>query len=89
MVYVVTYDLMQPGQNYPAVADCIRALGPCIKPLQSTWLVSSNLAAKEVFNRIHPTLDSNDKLLVILADKNWHASLTQDDYNWLRKYLAS
>ncbi len=66
----VSYDLHEPGKNYEAVIEAIKALGNWAKVHYSLWYVNSNLTAKQVAERVRATMDANDKLLVIDASNN-------------------
>lgn len=63
-VYLISYDLKEPGQKYTALAAKIKALGDYKKPLESFWFVKSNLTATEISNTLWSCMDSSDYLLV-------------------------
>lgn len=86
-VFIISYDLNRPGQNYPDLYDKIKSLGSWAHILDSTWLIDTNKTAKEVFDSISPCLDSTDKIIVIEAKNHWHAILTEEIYTWLRTHL--
>lgn len=86
--YVVTYDLLTPGQDYADLHDRIKAAGTTwCHPLESTWFISSTKTAKELRDYIKVELDSNDKLLVgKLTGAAWKNFSTKDS-NWLTENL--
>lgn len=86
-VFVVSYDLNNPGQNYDDLYKAIRSIGSWWHYLDSTWLVSTNLTAKNIYDRLSPHLDSNDRILIIEAGKNWHARINDQAYQWIRLHL--
>jgi hypothetical protein len=63
----ISYDLNSPGQDYSKVIDAIKALGGWAKVQKSLWYVNTTLSATEALNRVKPTLDRNDSLIVIDA----------------------
>ncbi|XSG83519.1 MAG: hypothetical protein ACPW61_07020 [Methyloligella sp. ZOD6] len=63
----IAYDLMEPGQNYDAVRDEIRSLGPWHQFQFSLFYVHSHVDPIAAFNRISAVMDSNDRLAVINA----------------------
>jgi hypothetical protein len=63
----VSYDLMAPNKNYPAVEQAIRQLGTVSRVLLSVWYVKTQLTAEQARNHVSSALDQNDKLLVIDA----------------------
>lgn len=66
----VSYDLHEPGKNYEAVIEAIKALGNWAKAHYSLWYVKSDLTAKQVAEHVRATMDANDKLLVIDTTNN-------------------
>lgn len=62
--YIISYDLNAPGQNYTDLFEAIKGSGTWWHHLDSTWIVKSNLSAKQIRDTLSPTLDSNDKVLV-------------------------
>lgn len=89
MVYLITYDLKRPGQNYQPLWDAIRKLGPSIRPLESTWFVDSPSTKSEtIYNFLVPHIDNTDRLLVLAARPDFTGWFTNADGEWLRKRLA-
>ncbi|HBG30695.1 MAG TPA: hypothetical protein DDW98_08720 [Gammaproteobacteria bacterium] len=66
----ISYDLHQPGQNYAAVGDAIKALGSWAKVHQSYWYVDSTMTAERAANAIWAVMDKNDKLIVVDTKTN-------------------
>lgn len=88
MVYLISYDLNTPGKNYNDLYIKLRSFNSYLHPLESTWVIDTLFSAKEIFDRLNPTIDSNDKLLIVKLDTQWHALLSQSDYEWLHKFLS-
>lgn len=63
----IAYDLMQPGQNYDAVRDRIKSLGPWHQFQLSLFYVSTEASPYEAYSRVVSVMDTNDKLAVINA----------------------
>jgi hypothetical protein len=65
MLYLVSYDLDKPVQNYPKLIEVLKGLGGR-EILRSDWLVPSNLSPGDLFNKINGPggLDTNDRLFV-------------------------
>lgn len=61
----ISYDLMNPGQNYEKVAAAIKSLGPASKLLLSLWYVKSNYTAEQARDVVAKAVDPNDKILVV------------------------
>lgn len=83
--YLITYDLVSPGQNYTNLFAAIRGLGSNCKPLLSTWIVRSNLTAGQIRDTLAQHVDANDKIFVAFIGDNWASwNLTAADVNWLK-----
>ncbi len=64
--YLITYDLLKPGQDYSALIGAIRLLDPMAwHGLQSVWVVRSTLNEFQIRNYLMFFVDVTDKLLVI------------------------
>ncbi|ERK31565.1 hypothetical protein [Clostridium intestinale] len=83
MVYIISYDLNKPGQDYNKLYDRIRTLNDYYHVLDSTWLVSTNKTAKEVYSVLQPVGDTNDNILVIQVTSNYWGWLPQKAWEWL------
>ncbi|MCM5554113.1 hypothetical protein [Pleomorphomonas sp. NRK KF1] len=66
----VSYDLMDPGQNYDKVIDKIKSLGEWAKIHKSFWYVNSSYTAAEAVNIVWSAMDVNDKLYIFDAKNN-------------------
>ncbi len=78
----ISYDLMNPGQNYEKVAAAIKSLGTASKLLLSLWYVKSNYTAEQAQDAVAKANDPNDKILVIDATNNRATSKNIDAAAW-------
>jgi hypothetical protein len=62
--YMVSYDLSNPGRNYDDLHKFLRSQADWAKPLESLWIVESNLTALEFVNAALEHVDRNDHILV-------------------------
>ena len=86
MVYFVTYDLNDPGQNYENVIHAIKdaSTGVWCSYWKSAYLISSDFqTAQEVFNKIKPHLDNNDSCLVIEVKNNKQGWLSEKQWEYI------
>jgi len=83
MVYIITYDLNKPGQNYNELYEAIKKIGDWIHPLDSNWLVETDITARQISNRLKEKIDKNDSLLVIKVTKDHAGWLPDKVWNWL------
>lgn len=90
MVYLITYDLNKNGQDYENVINAIKdaSTGAWCTFWKSSYLIKSNLSsADDVFKKIQPYLDSNDKLLVIEVKNNKQGWLEQKDWDYINNSI--
>jgi hypothetical protein len=88
-VFLVSYDLRQPGRSYAALHQAIKALGSWAHPLESVWTVQSSLSAVQIRDSLVRHIDRNDGLLVtrLAGEAAWHGINHQEVENWLRTKL--
>jgi hypothetical protein len=72
-VYVVSYDLNRPGQNYPELWAALREL-QAQRILQSQWAVRARGDAAALRDWLWRHMDGTDRLLVMDRDSaDWAA----------------
>lgn len=69
----ISYDLINPGQNYAKVIECVKELGVWAKVHASFWYVNSNYTARQAADHIATSMDTNDKVYVVDATNNMAA----------------
>lgn len=74
--YMITYDLKDPGQNYDKLIkaikeDCAYKWFSCWK---SSYLLQSLFTIKQIYQKLEPYLDSNDKLIILEVTKNFESN---------------
>ncbi|WP_419877682.1 CRISPR-associated protein Cas2 [Brevibacillus centrosporus] len=87
-VYLISYDLDKPGQNYSKVHEAIKSYGSWAKVLESTWLIETTQTAGQVRDNILRSMDENDKLFVLRAgsEAGWY-NLPEDVSRWIKEKL--
>lgn len=68
MIYIVTYDLIEPGQKYEKLLALIKAEPAWARLGGSSYLVDSDESAVELRDKFKQALDFNDKLYVGVAN---------------------
>ena len=68
--YLISYDLNEPGQDYPSIIKAIETYETRCKILKSQWLLLSNKTADEIFRHLNRFIDTNDELFV--CEINWN-----------------
>jgi hypothetical protein len=78
MLFMVSYDLMKPGQDYAKLDDKIIKLGGK-RVLESQWvienLVTPPITATDLWRGLLPYVDGNDRIFVteLTKDMQWSA----------------
>lgn len=88
MIYIVTYDLSQPGQNYDKLLNLIKAEMDWARLGGSSYLVESNSTAVALRDKYKAALDSNDQLYVgaVSSPAAW-TGMPNDVTEWIKKKL--
>lgn len=86
--YLITYDLMSPGQNYNKIKEVITSFNKWANIQQSVWVISTSLSGQEVYDKIRTAIDYNDKLAVFgLNGAGWWNGLSKQVSDWLKDNL--
>jgi hypothetical protein len=87
MAYLISYDLRYPGRDYTRLTAEIGALGTCVKPLESVWIVDSTLDVQTIIARLN-AVDMTDSLLVIRVNNPWWSiGLDQRIVTWMQQIV--
>ena len=84
-LYLITYDLKKPRQNYIALYDEIKKSFKWWHYLDSTWIVHTHENANQIYSRLRVHLDENDFILVTQLGYDKQGWLPQDAWDWLTK----
>lgn len=86
--YIISYDLVTPGRNYQPVYDYMKKFSDQVKPLQTVYLVYTNMQASEIRDNLKSLVDVNDKVIVVkLNTSNWATyNLPVTTTSWLHKH---
>ncbi len=83
-IFLVTYDLKSPGQNYAQLINHIEQNYTYCKDLESVYLINSSYGATKIRDDLIRFIDTNDKLLVAKLNGEW-ASYKFGCGNWLNR----
>lgn len=83
-VYIVTYDLNAPGQDYTPLIRAIERYTHC-KALKSAYFIDTNLEASTVRDGLMTLIDGNDTLFVMNITRGWGANRHTAATNWLNE----
>lgn len=72
-VFIVSYDLRQPGRNYQPLYDRLNGWG-AVSGLESVWFINADTTAENLRNDLLTRLDQNDGLFVgkLSGEAAWH-----------------
>lgn len=84
MIYIVSYDLVEPGQNYDSLLSKIKEADSWARLGGSSYLIESTKSPKELRDEYKVILDSNDKLYVgrVVAPAAW-TGMPKDVSEWI------
>lgn len=82
-VYIVTYDLNKPGQDYSSLIKAIEGYTHC-KCLKSAYFIDTSEDAATVRDKLMKLIDGNDTLYVMDLRKHWACNRVTDCTNWLK-----
>lgn len=87
MLYLISYDLNAPGQDYSRVHAAIESCGPAINCLKSVWMVHSQLTADQIQTVVRASSDSNDFFVVIdITGQSRDGWLRRSYWDWMRAH---
>jgi len=82
-VYMVTYDLDAPGQDYGPLIKEIQAYTHC-KCLKSAFFIDTAEDASTICTKLRKFIDQNDTLFVMELKKHWSCNRKTDCTAWLK-----
>lgn len=87
-IFLITYDLKKPGQNYNEFYETIKGCGEWQHPLESTWVVKvgSNYSSNDIYNQLRPRIDDGDLMFVVdITDQDRQGWLAKTFWEWIKK----
>lgn len=80
---LVSYDLVM-AKDYDKVYKYLKEFS-CIKPLESLWLLKTNLTVTEIRDNLISLTDNDDKIIVLdITSSSWATSHLPKTSEWLR-----
>ncbi len=87
MVYLITYDLNKPGQEYSDLYETIKRFGDWWHFLDSTWLVDTQLTPAKMRDQMKAVMDDNDSVLVVAFGRPWASRLPEEAGEWITEHV--
>lgn len=63
-MFLVSYDLVHPGRDYPTLYEVLRGLDGA-QVLESVWVCFFSGSAADLLEHLRSVVDTNDRLLVV------------------------
>lgn len=82
-VYNVSYDLRKAGQDYSGLIAELKNSPNWWHFLGSTWLIATHESANQLWDRIAPHFDGNDRALIIRVTAESQGWLPTDAWDWI------
>lgn len=82
-VYLITYDLKKPGQNYGNLYEEIKSLGDWAHYLESVWFVDTSFTSTQIRERLLPHIDQNDNLFICRVVRDYDGWAHKELWKWL------
>lgn len=80
---LIAYELNAQSQTRPQLTEAIMALGEAwARPLETVWMLRTNLAAEAIEARLAPLLDEHDGLMI--QETRGEAALANTGLRWFR-----
>lgn len=88
-LFQVSYDLHSPGQSYWNLRQAITSKYSWAKPLESSYLVTTDETAVQVRDYLRQYIDQNDSLLVtrLTGELAW-SNINTEVENWIHEAAA-
>ena len=85
MVYLVSYDLRKPNQNYEGLFEELKRSPAWWHYLDSTWLISTSESAAQIYHRLAIYINPPDNILIIQVTKDYYGWLPKEAWAWIKQ----
>jgi hypothetical protein len=87
--FLISYDLINKTVfDYSKLIGYIKSFSGWAKPLESVWLIQSDLDPMDIVNQIRSVTSTNDKILVVEVTNIWASfNLSKDVNDWMQQGL--
>lgn len=88
-LYLVTYVLNKPGQNYKSLYEQLETYTDKNHIMESVWLLSTTQTAQQIHDNISKgiTFDNNDRLLITKITNPKQGLLTKIQWFWINERI--
>ena len=83
-VYLINYKLGTAGKDYTPFHEEVKKLADgWFSYFDDSWIINTNLNAREIAERLYPHMTKEDRLLVIRLAGEYYGWLPQEGWKWL------
>lgn len=87
MLYIVSYDLNAQTSEYARLHELLGAYPANRRILQSTWLIRTDDAVRQVYENLVPAIRKPDRLLVVDVSRSaYYGWMPADVWPWIRDH---
>lgn len=81
-VYMITYDLNSPGQDYETLHETIQGFGAWAHYFTSVWFVYTNMNPIDMREKIQSVIDKNDTFFICSVN-DYQGYANEELWEWL------
>ena len=87
MLYLITYDLYRPQQDYTRLFSVIQSQGVALRCLQSVWLLQTNTDVDTIQASLQGAIDQTDRILVVdITQKRRNGWMNRNIWEWMTQH---
>jgi hypothetical protein len=87
VIFLVSYDLKKPGQDYTGVYEAIKSASGWWHYLESTWIIQTNRPLEFWADKIKSHMDANDRLIIVdITNSEYNGWLPAKAWEWIKAH---
>ncbi|CAH2213496.1 hypothetical protein [Tepidibacter aestuarii] len=86
--YIISLNLTRPIEYYVGLFNRIKSLGYWMSYVPCTWVVTSNLTTKQIYDILINYLYPEDNILIMRLQGDWYGRLPSYAYDWLHSQIG-
>lgn len=88
-IYSISYDFKHPDlDRYQDLFAKLQSFGNWWHFMLGTWLISTDMTAKQVFEELEPYIDKNVLLFITEVGPDMSGWLPQEAWQWIKQHRA-
>lgn len=85
-IYVISFDFYRPIECYLSLFRELTRFPEWWHFLEDTWLLSTDLDAKGILQKLRPHIDEESNLLIVEAGEDFAGWLPKKAWAWIREH---